>query len=99
MIILPRGKNCYKHLPMVVDNSQENIQHKMNDLFQGFEFFCTCINQLLISTKEDYIYPVLKLELMLNIPMKIVLKCNIKRTSFEETEMKYLGFRVTCDGI
>ena len=37
-MITPWGKYCYKRLPMGVDKSPENFQHKMNDLFHGFEF-------------------------------------------------------------
>ena len=32
------GKYCYKRLPIGVANSPEILQHKMNDLFHGFEF-------------------------------------------------------------
>ena len=35
-IILPLGKYHYKHLTMVVANSQDIFQQKINDLFQGF---------------------------------------------------------------
>ena len=37
MITIPCGKYYYKHLTTGVSNSPENLQHKMNDLFQVFE--------------------------------------------------------------
>ena len=40
-IIIPWGKYCYKSLPIVISNSSDIFQHKMNDLFHGFEFICT----------------------------------------------------------
>ena len=33
-IILPQGKYWYNRIPMGVDKSPEDFQHKMNDLFR-----------------------------------------------------------------
>ena len=53
MIILPWGKYCYKCLPMGVDNSPDIFQHKMNDLFHGFELFHALIYDLFILTEVE----------------------------------------------
>ena len=45
-IIIALGKYRYKHLPMVVSNSPENFQQKMNHSFQGFEFTRAYIDDL-----------------------------------------------------
>ena len=48
----------YKRLPMGVSNSPDIFQHKMNDLFQVFEFIQACIDDLLILKKlywTDYV--------------------------------------------
>ena len=50
-IILPWGKYRYKRLPMVVSNSPDIFQQKINDLFQGFEFIRAYIYELLIFLK------------------------------------------------
>ena len=50
-IILPWGKYRYKRLPMVVSNSKDIFQQKINDLFQGFEFIRAYIYELLIFLK------------------------------------------------
>ena len=47
-IILPCGKYWYKCLTMGVANYQDIFQHKMNDLFHGFEFIRTYIDDLVI---------------------------------------------------
>ena len=47
-IIPPWLKYCYKSLPMVVSNSPEIFQHKMDCLFQGFEFIRAYIDKLLV---------------------------------------------------
>ena len=50
-IILPWGKYRYKRLPMVVSNSPDIFQQKINDLFQGFEFIRAYIYELSIFLK------------------------------------------------
>ena len=55
-IILPWGKYWYKHLLMGVANFPDIFQHKLIDLFRGFEFICVCIDNLLVLTKKDCTY-------------------------------------------
>ena len=52
-IILLWGKYCHKRIPMGVANSPDIFQHKINDLFNGFEFMCSCIGDIFILTKGD----------------------------------------------
>ena len=52
-IIIPWIKYRYKDLPMGMSNSTDISQQKMNDLFRGFEFFCACIDDLLVLKKES----------------------------------------------
>ena len=40
-----------------------------------------------------------KLELTLNKLKGEGFKCNIEKSLFGQTEMEYLGFWVTCDGV
>ena len=88
-IILPWGKYCYKGLPMRFADPPDIFQHKMNDLFHGFEFIREYIFDLLDLTKEDWTDHVQNLELTL-IKLKIkVLKCNIEKSLFGQTEMEY----------
>ena len=66
--ILPWKKYLYKRLPTGVVNSPDIFQHKMNDLFHGFEFIRAYIDELLILTKVDRTYYVQTLELTLDRP-------------------------------
>ena len=59
-------KYRYKHLTIVVANSPENFQQRMNDLFHGFEFIHAYINEIFILTKRDWEDHVQNLELTLN---------------------------------
>ena len=91
-IILPWGKYRYKHLPMGVSNSPENFQQKMNDLFHGFEFIRAYIDDILILAKGDWTDYIQKLELTLNKLKGKIIKCNIDKSFFGQTEMEYLCF-------
>ena len=48
MIILPRGKYCYKRLPMGVTYYPDIFRQNINDLFHGFEFIRSYINKIFI---------------------------------------------------
>ena len=95
----PLGKYSYKYLPTGVANSPENFRQIMNDFLQGFEFIHAHIDGILISTKRDWIDHEQKLELNLNKLQEGGLKFNIENYFFRQTEMKYLGFWLTCYGI
>ena len=71
----------------------------MNDLISGFEYIHAYTYDLLVLTKEGWIDHVQKSELNLNKLKEKLLKCNIERSFFRKTEMGYLGFWVTCDGV
>ena len=52
--ILPLGKYQYKRLPMGVSKSPGNFQEKMNEMFCGFEFIWSRINDMLTIAKGDW---------------------------------------------
>ena len=70
---------------MGVANSTDIFQHKMNELFHGFEFIRAYIDYLLIITKRDWTDHVQALELTLNKLTEKGLKCNIENSFFGQT--------------
>ena len=99
MIILPWGSFCYNHLPMVIDNSPDILQHNMNDLSHVLEFICAYIDDILVLTKAYGTDHVWKLGLTRNKMKGKRFKCNIGKSFFEKNEMEYLGFWVTSYGV
>ena len=93
------GGYRYKILPMGVDNSPDISQQKMNDLFHEFKFIHEYIDYLFILTKVDWTDHVYNLELIINKLKGKVLKCNIEKSFFGQTEMEYLCFGVTHDSV
>ena len=84
---------------MGVTNSPEISPQKMNDLFHGFEFIRAYIYGLLILTRQYCTYHVHKSESTLNNLKVKGLKCNTEKSFFRQTEMEYLGFWATRDGV
>ena len=72
---------------MGVANSPDISQQKMNDLFDGFEFICAYIDDLLILTKGDWADRAQKLELTLDKLKEKGLKLYIEKSLFGKTEM------------
>ena len=72
---------------------------KMNDLFNGFEFICAYIYDVLILTEVDWTNILQKLELSIDKLKGEGLKCNIEKVFLGQTKMEYLCFWVTHDGI
>ena len=75
---------------MVVSNSPEIFQEKMNEIFRRFEFIRAYIDNLLIITWIDWSNHLEKMELI---------KRNIKKFFFGQTNMEYPGFWMTRNGI
>ena len=66
MIIFNWVKYQYKRLPMGIENSPENFQQKMNNIFHVFEVIRAYIDDLLVLPKGYWKYHVQKLELTLS---------------------------------
>ena len=77
---------------MGVANSPEIFQHKMNDLFHGFEFRCAYIDDILVLIKGYWTDHRYNMELMLDKMKGKGTKYKIEKSFFRQTEMEYLGF-------
>ena len=84
---------------MDICNSLENFQEKMNKMFCGIEFIGAYIDDLLITSKGDWSDHFNKLQWVLQKLKDNRLKCNIDKSFSEQTQMEYLGFWVTRNGI
>ena len=71
----------------------------MNKMFCGFEFIIAYIDDLLVTTQGDCSNHLNKLEQVLQNIKDNRLKCNIEKSFFRKTQMEYLGFWVTRNGI
>jgi hypothetical protein len=98
-LVFPFGKYEMQWLPMGLCNSPDIFQEKMSELFDGLEFVRTYIDDLLCLTKGSFEDHLEKLERVLQRLRQAGLKVNGKKSFFAKTELEYLGYWITRDGI
>ena len=98
-IVLPWGKYEYQALPMGLSNSPDIFQEKMSELMDGLEFVRAYIDDLLIITDGSYEDHLEKVEQVLSRLREAGLKVNAEKSFFARTELEYLGYWVTNQGI
>ena len=98
-IILPFGKFEYQRIPMGLCNSPDIFQEKMNELFMGLDYARAYIDDLLCLTKGDYDDHLEKLENILARLSQAGLKVNAKKSFFARSELEFLGYWISRDGI
>ena len=98
-IILPFGKFEYQRLPQGICNGPDVFQEKMSELFDGFEYVRAYIDDLLILTKDSFKDHLEKLEEVLKRVREAGLKVNAPKSFFARSELEYLGYMITREGI
>ena len=98
-IVLPFGKFEYQRTPMGLCNSPDIFQEKMNELFMGLDYARAYIDDLLCLTKGSFDDHLEKLETILARLSQAGLKINAKKSFFGRSELEFLGYWITRDGI
>ncbi len=98
-IVFPFGKFEYQRLPMGLCNSPDIFQEKMSDLMRDLEFVRAYLDDLLVITKGSYEDHLQKLDEVLGRLKAAGLKVNCNKSFFARSELEYLGYWITRDGI
>ncbi len=98
-IVLPFGKYEYQRLPMGLCNSPDIFQEKMSSLFGDLEYVRAYIDDILCITKGDWDDHLQKLRVVLQRLREAGLKVNAKKSFFGRSELEYLGYWITRDGV
>lgn len=98
-IVLPFGKFEYQRLPQGCSVGPDIFQEKMSELFDGFEYVRAYIDDILVLTKGSFEDHMDKLSIVLQRLKDAGLKVNVKKSFFARTELEYLGYWITRDGI
>ena len=98
-IVTPWGKYEYVRLPMGLANSPDIFQENMTTLFRDLEYVRAYIDDLLIISKGDWKDHLEKIEKVLQKLTAAGLKVNANKSTFGTTELEYLGFWITREGI
>jgi hypothetical protein len=99
-VVLPWGKYEYCRLPMGLCVSPDVFQEKMSDLMSGLEFARAYLDDLLIiSTETGFDKHLGKLEQVLTRLQQAGLKINAVKSFFARTELEYLGYNISREGL
>ena len=98
-IVLPWGKYEYLRLPMGLCNSPDIFQEKMGELMADLEYARAYLDDLLILSNSSFDDHLDKVEEVLIRLQKAGLKVNIHKSHLLQTEVQYLGYYITREGI
>ena len=98
-IVLPWGKYEYQKLPMGLCNSPDIFQEKMNELFTGFEYVRAYIDDLLVISNSSFDDHLDKLDRVFQKLKEAGFKVNAEKSFFAQSELEYLGFKITRSGV
>jgi hypothetical protein len=98
--VLPWGKYKYCWLPMGLSVSPYIFQEKMSELMTGLDFACTYLDDLLIiSTEKGFDKHLEKLKKVLTRLSEAGLKINAVKSFFGRTNLEYLGYNISREGM
>ena len=99
-VVLPWGKYEYLRLPMGLSISPDVFQEKMSELMAGLDFARAYLDDLLIiSTEKGLDKHLEKLDLVLTRLQQSGLKINAVKSFFARTELEYLGYNISREGL
>jgi hypothetical protein len=81
--------------------SPDIFQEKMSELMAGLEFACAYLDDflLIISAEQGFDKHLEKLEQVLNRLTEAGLKINAVKSFFGRTNLEYLGYNISREGI
>ncbi|GAX22752.1 putative transposase [Fistulifera solaris] len=97
--ILPWGKYRYKRLPMGIKNCPDIFQSIMSDLLGDLDFAMTYIDDILITSNGTFEDHMEKLSIVLNRLQKAGFRANVRKCFFAKSELEYLGYVITREGM
>jgi len=98
-IVLPWGKYEYQRLPMGLCNSPDIFQEKMGELMADLEFVRAYIDDLIILTKDSWDNHLNQLRTVFSRLRDAGLKVHAKKSFFGRSELEYLGYWITREGV
>jgi putative transposase len=96
---MPFGKYEYQHLPMGQCNSPDIFQECMYKIFSDLEYVHVYIDDLLVMSCSTFKEHLQRLELVLSELSEAGLKINANKSHFAVSEIEYLGYWITRNGI
>ena len=98
-IIFPWGKYSFLRLPMGVAGAPDIFQSKISGLMEGLMYVKAYIDDLLVLTKGSFEDHLKKLSVVLRRLKDAKLRVKAPKLTFAATEIEYLGYVLTRNGI
>jgi hypothetical protein len=84
---------------MVLCNSPDIFQERMSKLMSGLDYICAYIDDVLVTTCDDWDDHLAKLDTVFSCLGAVGLKVNTKKSFFGRDATEYLGFWISRKGI
>ena len=97
-VTTPFGLFEFVRMPFGLCNAAQTFQRFMDEVFRGLDFYYVYMNDLLIASKslEDHL---VHLRLVFERLRKCSLTLNVAKSSFCQTQLTFLGHKITAEGI
>ena len=97
--VMPFSKYEYQRLPMGLCNSPDIFQECMYEIFSDLEYVRVYIDDLLVTSCSTFKEHLQRLELVFSQLSEAGLKVNANKSHFAVSEIEYLGYWITRNGI
>lgn len=97
--VMPWGKYKYLRLPMGIKNSPDIFQGIISKVFGGLENVRAYLDDILITTDGSYEDHLKQVETVLKRLSEYGFVVNVKKSFFAVSEIEYLGYWITREGI
>ena len=84
---------------MGIKNSSDIFQQIMNDLLGDLEFSRVYLDDILIISSGSFSDHMQKLDVVLERIEQAGFRANLRKCSFANNELEYLGYWISCTGI
>lgn len=98
-IVFPFGKYEYQRLPMGLCNSPDIFQEHMSNLMRDLDYVSAYLDDVAILSSNDWNDHLHKVDQVLERLQKAGLKVNALKSFFGRTELEYLGYVLTQEGV
>ena len=98
-MVLPWAKYQWTRLPMGVKCAPDIFQSIVSNLFSDLEWVRAYIDDILITSNGDYKDHLAKVDMVLTRLEKAGFRANVRKCFFARTEIEYLGYWLTRNGI
>ena len=97
--VVPWGKYRYLRLPMGIKNSPDVFQNVMMEILGDLPFVRVYLDDVLITSSDSFQDHLAKISIVLERLENYGFRANLRKSFFAQSELDYLGYWITKEGI